>query len=92
MAKRVFEHEDEYHDHPEIEPIYNDEDGEYYKLIPENNKLMTSVECTIDTAIYRLRALKNTLDIFNEGGLRIIENNIDDIAGNIISATLKKGG
>jgi hypothetical protein len=90
MAKRVFEHELEYEEHPEIDPILGPDGGEYYKLIPENNKLITSVECTIDTAIERLQSLKNMLDIFSEKGLRIIENNVDDIAGNITYATVEK--
>ena len=90
MANKVYEHEAEYDNHPEIEPIFNPDDGEYYKLVPENSMLITSVECIIDNTIAQLQALKGTLDIFNEKGLRTIAINIDDALNDIRMSTIKK--
>lgn len=45
---------------------------------------------TIDSVIEQLGALKGSLDIFNENGLKIVYNNINDIQCDLAYATLEK--
>lgn len=86
---RVYDNEDLF-DTYDVEVEFDEDSGEHYKVIPDTIDI-TGVQATIDSAITHLEALKGSLDCFNEKGLKIVENNINDVIDCIRYATIDLG-